>query len=455
LLFDFCERKRWLKELNMMQAIGLTNIDFIGKNRLFATISIALILVGLLLVGWRGRDNLDIDFRGGSMATFRIEGETPSVDVLQPLLDKSFGESVAIERLQTTDQPPRTLVRVRSTASNESEVGRRVSMAFEGTPYALVRQRVEVGPLATIGPPASDAPPELAEFAGGQEVQITVGEESSTELLRAALLEALRSLKTAEGAPRFPDAESLLDVAAADGAPRGRTFFLRTRPSVPAADVQACLAAYQQEIAQRPLFEELNTFDQAVAVETQWIAFTAVVISLLATIAYLWFRFQAVDFGVAAVVAVLHDILAVLGVVTVASLVSRFSPAQWLGLTDFKMNLSMVAAYLTIVGYSLNDTIVVFDRIRELRGKSPTISPQMINLALNQTLSRTLLTGVTTLIVILLMYFLGGDGLHGFSFCLFMGIVIGTYSSVYVASPVLLWMMNRKNRRANIRAAAA
>jgi SecD/SecF fusion protein len=134
----------------------------------------------------------------------------------------------------------------------------------------------------------------------------------------------------------------------------------------------------------------------------------------------------------------------VLGICTLASVLSGSSVGQMLGLQDFKLNLSMIASYLTIVGYSLNDTIVVFDRIRELRGKSPTVSRQLVDSALNQTLSRTLLTGVTTLIVIFIMYSIGGEGLRGFSFCLFMGIVVGTYSSIFIASPMLVWLMDRK-----------
>ena len=101
-----------------------------------------------------------------------------------------------------------------------------------------------------------------------------------------------------------------------------------------------------------------------------------------------------------------------------------------------------VAAILTIVGYSLNDTIVVFDRIREVRGKNPSLTPEMVNLSLNQTLSRTLLTSVTTLIVVVILYFGGGDGIHGFAYCLVLGVVVGTYSSIFVASPALLWMMD-------------
>ena len=103
----------------------------------------------------------------------------------------------------------------------------------------------------------------------------------------------------------------------------------------------------------------------------------------------------------------------------------------------------MVAAFLTIVGYSLNDTIVVFDRIREVRGKNPAMTTSMVNLSLNQTLSRTLLTSLTTLMVVVILYCFGGEGIHGFAFCLVLGVLVGTYSSIYVASPVLLWLLNR------------
>ncbi len=121
---------------------------------------------------------------------------------------------------------------------------------------------------------------------------------------------------------------------------------------------------------------------------------------------------------------------------------------------DFKINLPMVAAFLTIVGYSLNDTIVVFDRIREIRGKNPRLTSEMVNASVNQTLSRTLLTSLTTLIVVGILYVLGGEGIHGFAFCLMMGIIVGTYSSIYIASPVLLWLTNRSQPQATRTATA-
>jgi SecD/SecF fusion protein len=138
----------------------------------------------------------------------------------------------------------------------------------------------------------------------------------------------------------------------------------------------------------------------------------------------------------------------VVGVVALASLVSGGALGSLLGLYDFKINLPMIAAFLTIVGYSLNDTIVVFDRIREVRGKNPNLTPEMINTSLNQTLSRTLLTSLTTFFVVAILYVFGGEGIHGFAFCLLIGVLVGTYSSIYVASPVLLWLMNREEKAA-------
>jgi SecD/SecF fusion protein len=95
------------------------------------------------------------------------------------------------------------------------------------------------------------------------------------------------------------------------------------------------------------------------------------------------------------------------------------------------------------MGYSLNDTIVVFDRIREVRGKNPALTAEMVNLSLNQTLSRTLLTSFCTFVVVIILYLMGGEGVHGFAFTLILGIAIGTFSSIYIGSPILIWLMKR------------
>ena len=133
----------------------------------------------------------------------------------------------------------------------------------------------------------------------------------------------------------------------------------------------------------------------------------------------------------------MHDVSIAIGLVAASAWLSTTFVGDFLGIRDFKIDLPMIAGFLTVVGYSLNDTIVVFDRVRENRGKLATLSAGIINTSINQTLSRTILTSMTTLIVLVVMYIFGGPGLRGFNFVLIIGVVVGTYSSVGIATPLL------------------
>ncbi len=171
-------------------------------------------------------------------------------------------------------------------------------------------------------------------------------------------------------------------------------------------------------------------------------AIQAMVLSLLAVVAYIWLRFGRLSYGLAAIVALVHDVTITLGLLALSYYVFDTAFGTTLLLSDFKINLAVVAALLTIVGYSLNDTIVVFDRIRENRGRLAEATPGIINDSINQTLSRTVMTSISTLLAVGALYIFGGDGVHGFAFCLLIGVVVGTYSSIAIASPILL--MGRK-----------
>lgn len=149
----------------------------------------------------------------------------------------------------------------------------------------------------------------------------------------------------------------------------------------------------------------------------------AVAVAIIAMLIYIWLRFEW-QFGLGAVIALSHDIFITLGV---------FS------LLELEFNLSTVAAVLTIAGYSINDTVVVFDRIREdLRKYKTKPVPELLNDAINATLSRTLMTSLTTLVALLALFFLGGEVIRDFSFAMIFGIMVGTYSSICVAAPLLL-----------------
>ncbi|MHC4867604.1 MAG: protein translocase subunit SecF, partial [Planctomycetota bacterium] len=181
----------------------------------------------------------------------------------------------------------------------------------------------------------------------------------------------------------------------------------------------------------------VTQIDPSVGAEAKTRALIAIVLSLSAIVGYIWFRFGNVRYGLAAITALVHDVCITLGAVTACTYLAGTFIGEKLLIGDFKINLAMIAAFLTLIGYSLNDTIVVFDRIRENRKKAQ-LNPRIITDSINQTISRTLLTSFTTFIVVLIMYIFGGQGLRGFTFAIGLGIIAGTYSSIAIAAPVLL-----------------
>lgn len=204
---------------------------------------------------------------------------------------------------------------------------------------------------------------------------------------------------------------------------------------------ESLLRNIQKDLANMPVFPSSNQIGGKVAGDTQMMALYAILASMAIIVVYVWLRFENVIFGLAAVLALFHDVL-----ITIACLALSFYLSPFLGflLVDpFKISLAVMAALLTIVGFSINDKIVVFDRIREVRGKKRELSEEIINTSINQALSRTILTSGTVFIASVILYFLGGPGIHAFAFAMTVGVIAGTYSSVYIAAPVLLWMKKR------------
>ena len=151
----------------------------------------------------------------------------------------------------------------------------------------------------------------------------------------------------------------------------------------------------------------------------------AIALSLAAMLLYIWIRFEW-QFSLGAILALFHDVIITLGVFSVFSL---------------EINLSIVAAVLTIVGYSMNDTVVIFDRVREnLRKYADVKIFELTNISINETLSRTIITSATTLLALLSIFIFGGEILKGFSFAMILGVIIGTYSSIYIANPILVML---------------
>ena len=184
--------------------------------------------------------------------------------------------------------------------------------------------------------------------------------------------------------------------------------------------VEAALVAVAPTIT----FPSVESVGPTVSGELVQTAVLAVVLAIAAVLIYIWMRFEW-QFSIGAVAALVHDIVLTIGI---------FS------LLQIQFDLAIIAALLTIVGYSLNDTVVVFDRVREnLRKYKQKSLRELLNLSINETLSRTVMTSVTTLLALISLYVLGGDVIRGFVFAMIWGVVVGTYSSVFVASTVLLY----------------
>jgi SecD/SecF fusion protein len=468
LLFNILERSRLLKKVNFMNAIGKTNIDFVGKQNVAIMCSLALILVGLGCFFARGTRNYDIDFMGGTSVTMQFE-KPQQTDSVREKLEQAFGtKNITVEELSpSADIPAGTFFRFRLASETDTilpvpEIEKKVSGAFQGE---LVRRTMKLGGQSEIPNSQSDGDTAAStdEFAGGQRVTLTFADASgkatrASEIAPATLANLIeRKLSEVPGADGIPGSkygrsDSLFGLEGKAGSGlqatgnRSKTYSeieLRSSKVVSPDDLQTALATISTEMNSEPVFDEVTSFESSVADEAKWSALMAILASLVAIVAYVWLRFDNIIFGLAAVVALAHDVLVTLAMVAICSYLSKTPIAGLFQLTDFKINMPMIAAFLTIVGYSINDTIVIFDRLREVRGKNPEITKEMINETVNQTLSRTILTALTVLLTVLILYALGGEGIHGFAFCMVIGAIAGTYSTVYIASPLVLWFMNR------------
>jgi SecD/SecF fusion protein len=285
--------------------------------------------------------------------------------------------------------------------------------------------------IADVTPPASTG---LDASNLRSQSELEFDEAMNAETLEELVKETAKSLG-------FGEPDVVLENPRWDGRSSvGYTQWTLKLSSTPER-AQQILSNLESTLDVKPVWLSASEIGSSVAGDKTRLAFAAVGISLLGIIAYIWIRFQHVTYGLAAVVALLHDVMITVGAIALSYWLKDV--LGFLMIDEFKISLPVVAALLTIIGYSLNDTIVVFDRIREVKGKSPYLTSDIINRSINQTLSRTILTSLTTLIAVVILYTLGGQGIHAFAFALIVGVIVGTYSSIFVASPVLLWMSRR------------
>jgi SecD/SecF fusion protein len=366
----------------------------------------------------------------------------------------------------TTTETNKALVQYAlvSAFGEDLEIQPRISYVFHGDgsePYPITNRRLE----ATI-------PGGLPEGAGGDVTDYLGGaamyfDQLSPPQTLQTLRQRLRSMRLQPDYENLPWREfGLFGITQAGTVTEmvdGKEVEVPTYSSIviavgdPAISYEQDRDLWRTELAEPELGLAMATFDKEqtlrkvtqfkpqIAAQSTTRASMALVLSWLMIIGYLWIRFGRPAFGIAGVVALVHDVLIALAFVGISGWIggANHPIGNALLISDFKIDMTIVAAFLTIIGYSINDTIVVFDRIRETRGRLGVVSPKIINQSINQCLSRTLLTSATTFIVLLVMYIFGGTSIRGFNYCMMIGVITGTYSSIAVASPLLLARFRR------------
>jgi len=386
-----------------MELFKHNDFDFLGKKWPFIYLSLALTLAGFISLGVKGGPRYGIDFRGGALITVTFANRPP-VDKVRAALSGALPVEV-----QEVSGKPDDIIGID---------------AQEDTALQAARQKIVDRLTAAFGQPANG---KYNINAGGAQ----------------ALADRIRDALAAAGVPTSEQPLNTLVGNIMDYRKQhsGLIHNLDDLASVPGVTPQVLNVLKQQTYTDTVAVVGTEVVGPKIGAELQRKAVLAVLYALGGMLVYIAFRFEWI-YGAAAVIAVFHDTLITIG------LFSLFNK---------EITLTVVAALLTLVGYSMNDTIVTFDRIREnlkiLRREE--LEP-LINKSVNQTLSRTVLTSGLTLLTALALFLFGGQVLNGFAFALVCGIVVGTYSSVFIASPILIFWHNfLEGRKRSTRGAAS
>ena len=394
-----------------MEFFQNTSIDFMKYRKHFVLISTVLLTVSVFAVFIHGKLNLGIDFAGGTQLTLKFQ-EQPQVDELRDVISASGVGDAQIQRFGA-EEANEVIIKTSTVAGSEegsqAEVIEALDQRFNG------------------------------EFSGGFDLN-----QRGSDALAGLLLQSDPDRVMAQD--REVAEQHYAEVAEAIVTQRREDGLLGSWDEVAGVvgvsdEVRTALER-QTYLGDFAILGSENVGPQ-IGAELRQKGILAVVFSLLGMLFYIWLRFE-LCFGIGALVAVTHDVLIVLGLFALAG---------------FEFNLTTIAGFLTLIGYSVNDSVVVFDRVREnLRRSRREPLVQTMNKSLNQTLSRTVLTSSTTLLAVGSLLFLGGDVLRGFAFIITIGVVVGTYSSIYVASPFALlweqWFGKDRNQRARKQATA-
>ncbi len=374
-----------------MQLLAKTNIDFLGRRKIFFGLSLFFFAAGAASAILNGGLKFGIDFKGGTLVYAKFK-EAPDTESVRGAL---AAKGLSVATLQPFDEGP-----------DDHELKIDLDLAGE-----IVETSGKTQVIETLR--------ELYPIEAGKLDFNNAGVEALAERLYGNAGVRAAGLTRDE---LTQQAEALLK--ARDGQHSGLVKDFSALTSISGLNPDIMPALRQETVLGDFAIRGVEVVGPKVGKELQWIAIRATLFALAGMLVYIAFRFEWI-YGVAAVAAVFHDVFITLGFF---SIVGR------------EIELTVIAALLTLLGYSMNDTIVIFDRVRENRRLTRRLSAaELLNLSINQTLSRTVLTSGLTLIAVMCLFIFGGEVLRGFSFALVVGVLIGTYSSIFIASPILLW----------------
>jgi len=409
-----------------MQLIKDTNIDFLGKRYIALVVSTIVIAAGIFSLVTKGGPNYGIDFVGGTEVRVRFDADPDIGDLRDTLSGLGLGE-VVIQSFSSGEGIYETLIRVEKIEESGG-------LLDQGQVDLNQSGRDTVNSLLLAAFSADEEQPAAVETPAAEEQPVPAGEPDTDPdgLLYTAEDLALED----SGMELVTGSKSARELAAAIIDHRDHTggllHSLEDIRAIPGMSDRAMRALEQNAFTGAFAVVGVDFVGPTVGTDLRGKAIQAIVWCLIGILAYITFRFKF-HWGVGAVAALFHDVLVTVGIFSIF---------------NREFNLTVIAGLMTIVGYSLNDTIVVFDRIRDnLKAMRRSPFPEIVNTSINQTLSRTLLTSLTTMLVVLSLLILGGQVINNFAFALMVGIITGTYSSIFVASPILaFWQKILDNR---------
>ncbi|MBI5850696.1 MAG: protein translocase subunit SecD [Planctomycetes bacterium] len=456
LMFHFMLERDALGSLRFSAWLKNANFDFMRARKLWFGISIVVIGIGLTAFATIPNDDkYGIDFTGGANLKVVLR-EQKTADEVRDLLGeyaKRFDGVIVNTVGDVIDgKATRFSIRVKLSDTQRTAIDaeRRAAGSDYQPPYLTALHEAlgqNLVPEAFSGVRVDPNPARTLDFG---EIQLHFVQDVSIAALKAKLAVLGGDIQTTN-----------LDDEKAEV---GRNFKVEfdvvkeTPPTALFEMVQNRIAGLRTAAGQpvelsNPIPESSEIGGRLVG-ELRSAAINALAVSLLAIVLYIRIRFHEYKFGIAGVVALVHDVLVTLGFVVVFN---------WLGWVDAEIDLTMIAAFLTIIGYSINDTIVIFDRVRENLSDAKRLGEKidraaLLNRSVNQTLSRTILTTATVMLVVIAQFavnFQAGTTLEGFSFALLVGMISGTYSTVFIASPIVLWLWDREREQAEAQAQVA